>query len=71
MNPFLQKLVETIAWSIIGILILLGSLWLFDRLDPTDYRREVQNGNIAAGIIVGAIILAIAAIIIAILLSPS
>lgn len=70
MNPFVQKLVETIAWSIIGILILLGSLWLFDRLDPTDYRREVQNGNIAAGIIVSAIILAIAAIIVAILLSP-
>lgn len=70
MNPFLQKLVETIGWSIIGVLLFLGSLWLFDRLDPTDYRREIQEGNIAAGIIVAAIILAISAIVVAILLSP-
>ncbi|MDX2245106.1 MAG: DUF350 domain-containing protein [Leptolyngbyaceae cyanobacterium bins.302] len=68
--PFLIKLAETVAWSIAGVLILLGSLWLFDRLDPTDFRQEIRDGNIAAGIILGAIVLAIAAIVVAILLTP-
>lgn len=70
MMPFLMKLAETVAWSVAGVLILLGSLWLFDRIDPTDFRQEIQDGNIAAGIILAAIILAISGIIVAILLTP-
>lgn len=70
MMPFLQKLAETVGWSIVGILIVYGSVQLFDRLDPIDFRQEVRNGNIAAGIIVGALILAIAAIVISVLLTP-
>jgi uncharacterized membrane protein YjfL (UPF0719 family) len=68
--PFLIKLAETVAWSIASVLILLGSLWLFDRLDPTDFQQEIRDGNIAAGIILGSIILAIGAIVVAVLLSP-
>jgi uncharacterized membrane protein YjfL (UPF0719 family) len=68
--PFLQKFAETLAWSIAGVLILFVSLWIFDRLDPTDFRKEIQDGNIAAGIILAAMITAIAAIIVAILLTP-
>ncbi|MDX2228919.1 MAG: DUF350 domain-containing protein [Leptolyngbyaceae cyanobacterium bins.349] len=70
MMPFLQKFAETVAWSVAGVLLLFGSLWLFDRLDPTDFRKEIQDGNLAAGVILAAIILAIAAIVVAILVSP-
>jgi len=70
MMPFLQKFAETIAWSVVGVLILFGSLWLFDRLDPTDFRKEIQDGNIAAGVILAALIVAIAAIIVSILVTP-
>jgi len=68
--PFLQKFAETLAWSIAGVLILFASLWIFDRLDPTDFRKEIQDGNVAAGIILAAMILSIAAIVVAILLTP-
>lgn len=68
--PFLQKFAETLAWSIAGVVILFACLWIFDRLDPTDFRKEVQDGNVAAGIILAAMIIAIAAIIVAILLTP-
>ncbi|PZV14463.1 MAG: DUF350 domain-containing protein [Leptolyngbya sp.] len=70
MMPFLQKLGETIAWSVVGVLIFYGCIRLFDKLDPIDYREEIHNGNIAAGLIMSSVVLAIAAIIISILLSP-
>ena len=69
--PFLLKLAETVSWSIAGVVILFACLWLFDRLDPTDFQQEIRNGNVAAGVILGAIILAIAAIIVAVIVSPS
>lgn len=68
--PFLYKLAESTAWSVVGVLLLFGSLWLFDRLDPIDFKQEIRDGNIAAGIIVGAVVVAIAAIVVAILLTP-
>jgi uncharacterized membrane protein YjfL (UPF0719 family) len=70
MMPFLLKVAETIGWSIIGVLIVYGSLQLFDRLDPIDFRQEIRNGNLAAGMVVGALVLAVAAIVVTVLLSP-
>lgn len=70
MMPFLQKLGETIAWSVVSVLIFYGCLRLFDKLDPIDYREEIRNGNLAAGVIMSSVVLAIAAIVISILLSP-
>jgi uncharacterized membrane protein YjfL (UPF0719 family) len=70
MMPLLQKIAETVGWSIVGVLILYGSVRLFDRLDPIDYRQEIRNGNLAAGVIVAAFIVAIAAIVISVLLTP-
>jgi len=70
MMPFLQKLGETIAWSVVSVLIFYGCLRLFDKIDPIDYREEIRSGNIAAGLIMSSVVLAIAAIVISILLSP-
>ncbi|EKQ69663.1 protein of unknown function DUF350 [Leptolyngbyaceae cyanobacterium JSC-12] len=70
MMPFLQKLAETTAWSVVGVVLLFGSLWLFDKLDPIDFRQEIRDGNLAAGVIVAAVVLAIAAIVVTILLTP-
>ncbi len=68
--PFLLKLAETTGWSIFAVVIFYGCLRLFDTLDPIDYRAEIRDGNVAAGIIMAAIVFAIAAIIIAVILSP-
>lgn len=70
MMPTLQKIAETIGWSLVGIVLLYGSIRLFDLLDPIDYRDEIRKGNVAAGMIVAAVVVAIAAIIITILLTP-
>lgn len=67
MTMMLNKMPETLVWAALGILILYLSVWLFDRLDPINYRQEIRNGNLAAGIIMAAIILGIAAIIVTVI----
>jgi uncharacterized membrane protein YjfL (UPF0719 family) len=70
MLPEFQKVLETLGWTIAGIVLLYGGVWLFDRLDPINYREEVRRGNVAAGLIVAAIILSMGGIIVAVLLTP-
>jgi uncharacterized membrane protein YjfL (UPF0719 family) len=65
----ISKMLETVAWAALGIVILYISVWLFDRLDPINYQTEIRNGNQAAGLIVSAIILGIAAILVAVIVS--
>jgi uncharacterized membrane protein YjfL (UPF0719 family) len=43
--------------------ILYAGVWVFDLVDPIDYKKEIQAGNVAAGLKMGAIILALSAII--------
>jgi uncharacterized membrane protein YjfL (UPF0719 family) len=61
--------VETIVWSFLGIILLYLGVRLFDKLDPIDYRAEVENGNLAAGVIVASIILSLAAIVISVIVT--
>jgi uncharacterized membrane protein YjfL (UPF0719 family) len=65
----MPKILETLGWTVLGIVVLYTAVWLFDRLDPINYREEIRSGNIAAGMIVSAIILGIAAIIVAVILT--
>jgi uncharacterized membrane protein YjfL (UPF0719 family) len=65
----LQLVAETVGWTFVGVILLYGGVRLFDLLDPIDYREEIRKGNIAAGIIVAAIMTAIAAIVIAVILT--
>lgn len=63
----LQKIPETILWTVVGIILLYGSVWIYDRLDPINYREAIRQGNIAAGLVVAAVILAMSGIIVCIL----
>lgn len=68
--PVVQAIGSSIAWTVLGILLLYFGVRLFDAIDPINYRQAVQDGNIAAGITVGAVILAIAGIVIATIVTP-
>lgn len=59
----------TVGWTLLGVLLLYGGVRLYDALDPIDYQAEIRKGNMAAGIIVAAIIAAITAIVISVILS--
>jgi uncharacterized membrane protein YjfL (UPF0719 family) len=57
-----------VVWrSVIGILAFNLGSWLFDKLDPIDYRKEIEKGNIAAAIKFSAVLLGLAGIIIAVI----
>lgn len=59
----------TISWGMLGIILLYFGVRLFDKLDPIDYRSQVERGNLAAGVIVASIILSLAAIIVSVIIT--
>jgi len=65
----LEAIVETLGWAVFGVLLLYGAVSLFDTITPTDYRGEIRRGNVAAAIFVGAFILSVTAIIVAVIVT--
>lgn len=70
MPPFLIRVLETVGWTLLGVVLFYLGLRLYDWLDPIDHRAEIRKGNLASGVLQAAIVLALAAIIIAVILSP-
>ncbi len=60
---FLNSVLATIVWVIVGTVLLYLSLRLFDRLDPVDFKGEVQRGNVAAGIVLAGYLVGLSMII--------
>ena len=69
MSQLVTQVMLTIGWSFISVLLILGGTWLFDRLTPIDYRAEVRKGNVAAGLVVSAVVLSITAIVVTVVLT--
>lgn len=65
-RPVLQLLL-TVGWTLVGVVLIYGGTVLFDRLAPIDYRAEIRKGNVAAGLVLAAVILAVAAVVVAVL----
>ncbi len=51
-------------WTLIGVLAFFAGSWLFDKLDPLDYKMQIEKGNMAAAIKLSAVLLGLAGIII-------
>jgi len=68
--PLLIRVLESIGWTFLGVVLLYLGLRLYDILDPIDHRAEIRKGNMASGILQSAIVIALAAIIIAVILAP-
>jgi uncharacterized membrane protein YjfL (UPF0719 family) len=65
----LEAVGASIGWAVLGIVLLYAGVRLFDLIDPIDYREEVKRGNIAAGLTVAAVIVALAAIVTAVIVT--
>jgi uncharacterized membrane protein YjfL (UPF0719 family) len=60
----LGRLAASLGWTLVGVLLFYGGQRLYDLLDPIDYRDEIRKGNVAAGIQMAAVTIALAAIVI-------
>ena len=67
--PIVQDVLATIGWTFLGIVLFYGGVRLFDFFDPIDYQSEIRRGNVAAGVLLAAVILSVAAIIITMILT--
>ena len=61
------QLLQTVGWTLVGLLLIYGGTRLFDRLDPIDYRAEIRRGNVAAGLVLASVILGVSAVVVVVL----
>lgn len=64
----LSQVGSVIFWALVGVIILLAADHIIDRVDPLDFDAEIKKGNIAAAIVMSALILGVAIIIFAAML---
>ena len=67
MKDVFHQVGATLGWAALGLTILYVGTLIFDLLDPIDYRKEIQAGNTAAAIKLGAITVSLAAIIVVVI----
>ena len=69
LGDLLFKVLACLGWSMLGVLVFYFGSVLFDKLDPIDYKAEIEKGNLAAALKLSAVMLAIAAIVVAAMVS--
>jgi uncharacterized membrane protein YjfL (UPF0719 family) len=64
MSRLLTETGTVLWWTLVGVVAFIAGSWLFDKLDPINYRGEIEKGNVAAAIKMSAVLLGLAGIII-------
>ena len=63
-GQFLNPLIASIVYSVIGSVILCLAMWVTTRIIPFSVKKEIEDDqNTALGIILGAIIIGLSLII--------
>ena len=69
-NIVFAEIVSTIFYTFFGLSLLLASWWLIELFTPFSLRKELEEDqNIAIGILMGAMFIALAIIIAAVMRS--
>ena len=63
MMQFFQNAGLSIIWAALGVVLLFVATLAFDALHPMRLRQMIEEGNVAAGIILGAVVIGTALII--------
>ena len=59
-----QHLVAALAFSVLGVLVLIVSIWLMCKLAPFSIKKEIEEDhNTSLAILMGSVLLGIAIII--------
>jgi uncharacterized membrane protein YjfL (UPF0719 family) len=69
MMDIIQAVGNTIGWAFVGLIILYAATRLFDLITPVNYQSEIRQGNVAAAILVASVVLSLAAIVVAVMVT--
>ncbi len=61
----LSSILSSIVWALVGVILLIAAFRIFDAFDPVAYHEEIKKGNVAAGVVVGGVMVGMAIIIFA------
>jgi uncharacterized membrane protein YjfL (UPF0719 family) len=65
---FLSNVASVVFWALLGMILLLLADHIIDRIDPMGFDKEIKGGNIAAAVVMSALIIGVAIIIYAAML---
>jgi len=64
MSTHARPLVDSIVYSIVGVLVLGLSFWVIEKVLPFSMRKEIaEDQNVSLGIILGAFVIGLSIII--------
>lgn len=64
LDAHLKPIGDSIVYSVLGTLVLLGCFWFIEKVLPFSMRKEIeQDHNVSLGIILGAFIIGVSLII--------
>ena len=64
MNQMIDLIIETLAFTLIGLVLFAIAFWIIVKVSPFSIRKELEDDqNIALGIVIASVIIGIALIV--------
>ena len=64
MNQMADLIIETLAFTLIGLILFAIAFWIIVKVSPFSIRKELEDDqNIALGIVIASVIIGIALIV--------
>lgn len=62
MKDLLTNMGTSVLYGLIGIIMMAFGYIIFDKIIPADFNKELEKGNMAVGIVIAGLLIAIAII---------
>ncbi len=59
----LEQIGNTLLWAVVGLVLMVVGYKLFDIITPFEFDKEIAKGNVAVGVVVGAIFISVAIVV--------
>ena len=63
LTEILNNLGLSALFGLLGILIMAVGYVIFDKMIPVDFNKEIEKGNLSAGMVVAGLLIGIALIV--------
>ncbi len=63
MDLLLSEILSSVIFGLLGIVVMMLSYKAIDWVIPADLNKEIEKGNLAAGVVIAGVFIAIAIIV--------